>query len=358
MPRGEGGELRGRASEVRRLWHRSVAVRRGGFSPPARVGLGSPVLRHTLLWSAGALLSNGFAERNPSAMNRSNATGSERLRNHLRALVDEILKEVSSGLQSGSPEAVASNRESVLSEILSRFFPRTYDVAKGKIFDAHGGVSDSIDLVVLAGNHPKFRNARGQIELLLADGVHSAIELKPVLTDLPRYDAERSQSPEIWRALKQIRSVKQLRRVASPLLLDGHSPELDDYSRRVPSYLVTAKAPPASALAEYIARYYEHHGIPPTEQVDCVTILDGGLILNVKYPEHRLAKKPPEFAPVLLAFDTENSLAELLVTLMTEVPAEPHLATPILGHYLGDALKNKRTAAFEWHPPRTADAPP
>jgi len=286
-------------------------------------------------------------------MNKSNATAPERLRNHLRGLVDEILNEVSSGLQSGSPEAVATNREGVLSEILSRFFPRTYDVAKGKIYDPHGGISDSIDVVVLAGNHPKFRNARGQIEILLADGVHSAIELKPVLTDLPTFDSVRAQAPEIWTGLNQIRSVKLLRRVRSPLFTNSQSVELDDYSRRVPSYLVTAKAPPASELAEYIARYYEHHEIPPSEQVDCVAILGGGLILNVKYPEHPLAKKPPLFVPVLLAFDAENSLAELLVTLMKEVPAEPHMAPPFLGHYLGDALRNKCTAAFEWRSPRT-----
>jgi hypothetical protein len=65
-------------------------------------------------------------------MTKSSAPANERLREHLGRLVDEIQATISSGLYSGSPEAVASNREEVLSEILSRFLPRTFDLGKAR----------------------------------------------------------------------------------------------------------------------------------------------------------------------------------------------------------------------------------
>jgi hypothetical protein len=285
-------------------------------------------------------------------MTKSSAPASERLREHLGRLVDEIQATISSGLYSGSPEAVASNREEVLSEILSRFLPRTFDLGKGKIYDANGGLSDSIDTVILAGNHPKFRNARSQIEILLADGVYAAIELKPVLTDLPDLALDRAQPPELWRALSQARSVKQLKRVTSGLLptfAAQRSTELDDYSRRVPAYIVTGKAPTPSEIGAYIAAYYVKHGIPLEEQFDVLVILNHGLLVNVKYREHFLVRKDASvFRPAILTYTTRNSLVEFLLLLMLEVPPEATMSAPFLPQYFQALLDNERTGQYPW----------
>ncbi len=272
---------------------------------------------------------------------KSRATAQIRLRKHLRRLTDEIIKAVESELHAGSPEAVASHREDVLREILSRFLPRTYDLAKGKIYDAFDGVSDSIDIVVLANNHPKFRNARGEIELLLADGVYCTIELKPDLSDLPSFDSRRKKKPEIWRALSQARSVKRLRRIKSPLLGRQHSKLMEDYSLSVPTHIVTVKVPSLEEITTYVADYYAYHGIPIEEQIDTILVLNEGFLVNYKYPEKIPKQSTDQFEHLLVAFKTDYALIEFLWWLLADVSPESHLTAPFLTKYLGDIQRNK-----------------
>lgn len=275
-------------------------------------------------------------------VSRSKASVTERLREHMKKLVEDVAREFDSGLYSGSPEAVAEHRERFLAEVLSRFMPRTYDMAKGKIYDAQGGISDSIDIVILGENHPRFRNSNGQVELLLADGIHAAVELKPVLSDLPPLNADRAQSPEIWRALEQARTVKRLQRVRAPLLGRATAPDLTDYARRVPAYIVTAKAPPPFELATYIDSYFTHHSIPIEEQFDVLAILNHGILVNVKYDGHFLQPKNDDGLPLkgLVAYETENSLIELLYLLLLDISSQPRIAAPFLPEYFKALLKS------------------
>lgn len=270
-------------------------------------------------------------------MAKSEASGFERLRQHLFRMTNEIITEIDSSLYSGSPEAVAGGRENALREILSRFFPRTYDLAKGKIYDLEGNNSDSIDIVALDPKHPKLRNARGEIELLLAEGIHCAIELKPDLSDLPdNFGAARRQKPEIIRALEQVRSVKRLNRgeVGRMKNLLPRSDQYYEYARRIPTHIITGEAEPC-ALAQYIVHYYKENKIPLHEQVDMIVNIGKFLLINTKAPEQGFSRSDGTWHSALLVIDAkEDALARFLLLALLGPGPEDAWTDPILARYL------------------------
>lgn len=219
------------------------------------------------------------------------------------------------------------------------------------MYDVHGGVSDSLDVVVLAPNHPKLRNELGAHEILLADGVQCAIELKPDLSDLPEgFGVDRRQKPEIIRALEQVRSVKRLRRERAGVLV-GFEPELSaaytEHVHRLPCHLVTAKAAPVD-LCSYVASYYVKHNVPLVEQVDMVLVLGQALLVNTKAPEHGFQPSSSEtwFSSIVALDYQKDALAGFVVRLMAEVGPELTMSTPVLCTYLGKIPPPRVLAGF------------
>jgi len=160
----------------------------------------------------------------------------ERLRHHFRRLTEDILRDYRDGLHSGTPEAVATFREDFIREIIGRVFERTYRLSKGPVFDSFGGRSKSIDCVICAPNHPLFLDPVGRDCVLLADGVHSAIEIKPDIKFLSdAFDCE------LVRGLEQLRSCKRLRRTEPGIMRHFFEREHAgnrDWLMRVPSHLL------------------------------------------------------------------------------------------------------------------------
>lgn len=180
--------------------------------------------RWTILSAANAV------ERMEGAMSTTEASAQQRLKKHLKRLSDEMVENYREALHAGTPEAVAEYREVHVREIIGRFFPRTYQTAKGAIYDSFGARSASIDCVVSAPNHPLLMDSLGRITTLLVDGVQCAVEVKPDLRDMPAdFGASRKQMPEIVRGLEQVRSVKRLKRSPRATLKMGYdSTEMQD----------------------------------------------------------------------------------------------------------------------------------
>ncbi|GFM89286.1 hypothetical protein PSCICO_46850 [Pseudomonas cichorii] len=103
----------------------------------------------------------------------------------------------------GTPQEVADRREAAVHALIAKYFPFPFRIAKGNIIDSFGGRSASIDCVVLNPEHPHTVSDGNHFSVLLADGTDHAIEIKPDLTS----------RDEIERALKQIASVKKLKRL-------------------------------------------------------------------------------------------------------------------------------------------------
>jgi len=289
---------------------------------------------------------------------KAGATVQERLRNHFRRLSDDILADLDDSLHSGTSEAVADSRESFISEIVCRIFPRTYRIAKGAIYDSFGGRSKSIDCVVCAPNHPLFLDSLGRVTTLLADAVQCAIEVKPDITDCPEeFGKARKQQPELVRGLEQVRSVKRLQRVDSALFW-GYPPKkpskaYDDYSRRVPTYLLSLRAPRMVDLSRYIFDYYQHNNVPLEEQLDLLVVPHNGLIVNDKYPEMMNWPNRAEWQSRILAFEMgADALAAFLLWAAAEVKPELMWGSPVLTKY-GDIVSWPAPVAA-WPPEATA----
>ena len=278
----------------------------------------------------------------------------ERLLKHLRRLSRDLIEDYEDGLQSGTSEAVADYRETFVKEVLGRFFPRTYRVSKGPIFDSFDGRSQSIDCVVCAPNHPLFLDALGRNTTLLADGVHCAVEVKPDLRDLPGdFGESRKREPEIVRGLNQVRTVKRLQRTAVGLApVVKHSERLRDYARRVPTHIYAVESAPIDQLAKYIADFYEHRAVPLAEQVDLVVVLNRGVVEVVKYPELGTTKAPgsDEWGPGIVARElAEDALAYFLYRIVSDVPPEMRMSKPVLYRYFKTNDWGKPREAWQAH---------
>lgn len=206
--------------------------------------------------------------------------------------------------------------------------------------DSYGERSASIDCVICAPNHPYLVGGDGNIEIILVDGVFAAMELKPVLTDLPpEFGKSRQQRPELIRGLEQIRSVKQLRRAGSAIL-KNFSPKPSeqklDYGLRCPSYIIADTCAPIADLAKYVADYYIAHAIPIEEQVDCVFALKGGLLLISKAPDHSVSRVTGgEWHPHVVAYEPSPSVTSLFFSrLIGDIGPEMPISTPVLHRYL------------------------
>jgi hypothetical protein len=133
----------------------------------------------------------------------------------------------------GTPQEVADFRENYFNKFISNYFPFPHRITKGIINDSFGNQSDSIDTILIGPNHPYTIDNAGKFSLVLAEGVDAAIEVKPDI----------SAKTELIRGLKQIESVKKLRRAKSPtLLVSNHPKHIREYAKTIPSFIFSIKA--------------------------------------------------------------------------------------------------------------------
>jgi hypothetical protein len=107
----------------------------------------------------------------------------------------------------GDRDNTASKRELSIAQLLQSFLPTTYTVRKCKIYSIDAE-SQNIDCVILHPIHPRLETPERTIAF--AEGVFAAVEVKPDISVL----TERS---EFARGLKQINSVRQLKRHVEPV---------------------------------------------------------------------------------------------------------------------------------------------
>jgi len=171
----------------------------------------------------------------------------------------------------GTSQEVADFRENAVQSFVERFFPFPHRITKGKLRDSFGSVSDSIDCVICNPIHPYTTDSRGKFQLILADGVDVAIEVKPDV----------AQKSELERGLAQGLSVKNLRRAAPPTL--SKSPFDREHALRVPYFIfaMRAKSDPLSTGKEII-EFYKSRAIPAIDQADAIVVNNCGLFFNFK----------------------------------------------------------------------------
>ncbi len=238
------------------------------------------------------------------------------------ALEFESIFRKASLLGSGTPQEISDFRENFFSAFVSKYFPFPHKVTKAQIIDSYGKISDSIDCVVINPNHPHIVGPNGKFDIVLADGVDVAIELKPDI----------SNKTELIRGLDQVRTIKQLRRRDAPLW-GPHPEKLKEISRSIPGFLFSLKAKKdAKDTLEEVLEYYSKRSVPTEEQIDFIVINNTGIISNYKHPATSILKSNE--TGFFYEEWRELTLVAFVMKLHSVFHATPTFSHPILRHYL------------------------
>lgn len=123
----------------------------------------------------------------------------------------------------------AVSRELRTSDLLKAFLPSDRSIKKGLIYDRYGHVSYEVDCALCVPQHPSCRTPTR--DLILAEGVHAAVEVKPDVRFL-------GKGGELPRSLGQAASVKSLVRSIEFAL--RKTPSWPAEAHRIP-YIIFAK---------------------------------------------------------------------------------------------------------------------
>ena len=232
----------------------------------------------------------------------------------------------------GTPQEVADRREAAVAGFLQKFFPFPYRIAKGNIVDSHGGRSASIDCLLLNPSHPHTVGAESKYSMIFADGVDAAIEVKPYL----------NSDNEIVRGLRQIRSVKKLRRVSTGVLSYKVTAEQQTTARTIPSFIFGIDTyKDTRLLVEKIVDFYEAESVPAIEQFDFIVIDDRCLILNSKANGYFQAN--PETEGICFVETGKATLAAFLYWLNRIPGAQLRMGKPVLDAYIPWSVDTMKT---------------
>ncbi len=259
----------------------------------------------------------------------------------------DIIREFESASSQGqgTPQEVADFRENAVQSFLSRFYPASHVISKGKITDLGGNQSNSIDCLILNPEHPNLIDSKGKFRLIFSDGCDAAIEVKP---DIARVD-------ELFRGLEQGVSVKKVKRSGSSILLPRKIPgHIVEHSHYIPFVIFSIKAFEPRKLYEKIALYYTENQTPIEHQIDSVCTLSSGILRNVKHKELNFygAEFPiGQNSGWYFEKWDELTLIGLLAHLAYFYPSFPSIAEPIMQRVLkqikfpfveryGDSLNN------------------
>ena len=156
----------------------------------------------------------------------------------------------------GTPQEVADRRESVVQKFIAKYFPFPFRIAKGNIVDSFGNRSASIDCIILNPEHPHTVSDSRLYSVILADGTDFAVEIKPDLTS----------QVEIERALRQIRSVKNLSRATNSLPVEGNKGKIHGIIFSNTTYS------DIGLLLTHILNFYKTENVKRIHQFDMIIV--------------------------------------------------------------------------------------
>lgn len=235
----------------------------------------------------------------------------------------------------GTPQEIADRREGYFISYLKKYFPFPYRIVKGNIIDSYGNNSASIDCVILNPSHPYTVDVQSEkASVIFADGVDFAIEIKPNLNN----------KTEIERALKQIQSVKKLRRVRNGIVFDNNIAENQiEATKRIPCFIVADETyGDIKLLLEKIVDYYIENQISQIEQFDLILINNRATIINAR-PNMYLQVTKHNWNiddKRVLAFweDGSKSMAWFLYEMNRYPRSEPLISESIMEIYLENSI--------------------
>lgn len=162
------------------------------------------------------------------------------------------------------------SKELTVREFVERYLPADYKTKKGIIY-SQTTESNNIDCVVLSPNHPAL--ATPIREVILAEGVYAAIEVKPDISVL-------TENGELLRGLNQIKSVKSLERTIEELDLSRlmNTPKKPKYYQKIPAIIFSHKSTDIKNTVDFIISKIKDGTLNSDEIPDLIVTLDKGII--------------------------------------------------------------------------------
>jgi hypothetical protein len=233
----------------------------------------------------------------------------------------------------GTPQEVSDRREAVVKKFLEKYFPFPFRIAKGNIIDSFGNNSASIDCLVLNPCHPYTVSNDAKYSIIFADGVDFAIEVKP---DLSKVD-------EIERALKQIASVKRLKKQKTGVLgFLADNVDQIEASKRIPTFIFADKTySDIWILIEKIVIYYEKEKTIKSEQFDFIVINNWGIVFNSKKAGYFQVNTT--FEGIVFKEFGEATVGMFLFWLNTLPLSELRQGSSVLSHYISFDFTEMKT---------------
>lgn len=231
-----------------------------------------------------------------------------------------------------------NGREFTLSQFIEKYFPTTYAIKKAPIHSLDDR-SQEIDCVILSPNHPRLYTPIR--EIILAEGVFAAIELKPDISILS------DNKCEFKRALEQVKSVKRLKRELPFLEFKLDYPNSKpDYFKKIPTFIFAFKSKAGSETIEFMLDQIKLGNIEIYDLPDFIVTLDNGIIFFTPYssfslfsPLTTIGIKLPEKCFIHFRTKDENTLAFFLLNLLSvQPPSRQQFSNNMLIPYFLDSL--------------------
>ena len=162
-------------------------------------------------------------------------------------------------------------REQTVSGFLKSYLPAGWSIKKGPIYDSHRQISMEVDCALCVPQHPPCNILHR--EIILAEGVHSAIEIKPNIRSL-------SENGEFVRALQQAASVKRLQRQINFPRNAGPRQLWPPEAHRIPYIIFAREMPSLQRAAEFMDEQKNKLTLGPWDLPDLVVGYDIGVIYH------------------------------------------------------------------------------
>lgn len=252
-------------------------------------------------------------------------------------LIEIIYEETNEAFKKDRTNTSVS-KEVTVNQFIESYLPSDFQVKlRSKIY-SRTEETNSIDCVVLSPNHPKLITPKR--EVILAEGVFSAIEVKPDISTL-------TEKSEFLKGLLQIKSVKNISRDTQRLeiwKLTGEE-EPPKYYNKIPCVLFTSKSSTLEKTIKFISKKINDKTLNNEEIPDVIVCMDKGIIsyspaikktsLGKHFENKGLTL--PDSAFVTYSSNDKSSILILFLRYFLNFSASYHLQTQfIVNKYLDD----------------------
>lgn len=166
----------------------------------------------------------------------------------------------------------SDSKEITVNQFVESYLPSDFQVKSQSKIYSKTQETNNIDCVILAPNHPRLITPKR--EIILAEGVFAAIEVKPDISTL-------TVKSEFLRGLNQIKSIKNIHRTVERLdfsSLNGEPPKRE-YDDKIPAVMFASKSADIERTVNFIRKLVADKIFKYDELPDMIVTLDKGILL-------------------------------------------------------------------------------